>query len=263
MLALSTHPTFIALLRTLFGLGKKTSTPPTPRKACATQAPAAPGPDAPSNSPVVQPGAQERSWRNAQLQAKLDLYESHDPIPVAQASEHSGNELWSAFRNLQQSAHPVLPFDGGDGNGHFAATVPASAAMLTPMDHRGAGFATTVHASMVEDPETSSPSSRILYSDQPTMKVEEVIAISRYRNRACPKPHAWLRLCAHLGSLSLTADACAPPTPISSAEWPQATFLAKRVAFREVIEWSAAAGCLQVLKQLMLDMPESDWQYID
>jgi hypothetical protein len=212
---------------------------------------------------VVQPDAQEHRWRITQLEAKLDLYESHDPIPVAQASEHSGNELWSAFKNLQQSAHPVLPFDGGDGNAHFAATVPASAAMLIPMNHRGAAFATTVHASMVENPEISSPSSQTQCLDQPDVQIEEVIAISRYRNRACPKPHAWNRVLAHLGRLSLPADGQTPPAPISSAEWPQTPFLAKRIAFRMLIEWAAAVGCLPVMQQLLLDMPESDWQYID
>jgi hypothetical protein len=209
---------------------------------------------------MVQPDAQERHWPITQRETKLDLYESHDPLPVPQTSEHSGDELWFAFKDLQQSKHPILQSDGGHGGAHFAATVPACAAMLIPMNPPVAGLAATVHAAKTEKPEISSPSNRIQYPAQPVIKVEDVIAISRHRNRACPKPEAWSRMCAHLGRAS---DGCAPPAPISSAEWPQASFMAKRVAFRKVIEWSAAAGCLPLLQQLMLDIPESDWQYID
>jgi hypothetical protein len=263
MLAVSKHLTFISILRTLFGLSEKTRPHPGPQKTWAAQPPAVPGPDALSDSPVARPEAQERRWPVTQLEAKLDLYESHDPLPVPQMSEHSGDELWSAFKNLQQSTHPILPSDGGHGSAHFAATVPACAAMLIPMNHQAAVFAATARASMIESPEISSSSTQTRYPAQPAIKVEDVIAIARHRNRACPKPKAWSRICADLGRASLLADGCAPPAPISSAEWSRTTFLAKRTAFRKVIDWSVAVGCLPVLQQLMLEMPESDWQYID
>ncbi len=254
---------FISIFRALSGSREKTKTPPKTKKTRAARVPVALGPIAVPALPVVQHITQVRGCPDNRMETELDLYESHDPLPVPQTSEHSCDEIWSAFQYLQQSTYSKIQRDDGHVSALLSATVPTCVAGLIPMNQSVAGYAAEVHPSKNENPEISKRSNPSWHPTRSVVKIDDVIAIARHRNRACPKPQAWSRICAELGHASLLADAGAPPEPISRADWPRTTFLTKRAAFRKVIDWSAAVGCLPELQQLMLGMPESEWQYLD
>lgn len=88
----------------------------------------------------------------------------------------------------------------------------------------------------------------------------DLTAEARRNNRVCPQPARWLEfyrlLEEHAGGAPL------PPAPLVDAAWAATPALAKRMCFREQLEWAAANDCTKAAWQFMKQLAETDWYYM-
>jgi hypothetical protein len=88
----------------------------------------------------------------------------------------------------------------------------------------------------------------------------EALAEIRKDNRISPQPTRWLefyRLLQQEGDGSPL-----PPAPLTGSAWASTPSLAKRMCFREQVEWAGAHGCLAPVFQFIKSLPETDWNYL-
>jgi hypothetical protein len=88
----------------------------------------------------------------------------------------------------------------------------------------------------------------------------EALAEIRKDNRVSPQPTRWLefyRLLEQAGDGSPL-----PPEPLTGSAWASTPSLAKRMCFREQVEWADAHGCLAPAFKFLKDLPDTDWNYM-
>ena len=88
----------------------------------------------------------------------------------------------------------------------------------------------------------------------------EALAEIRKDNRISPLPTRWLefyRLLQQAGDGSPL-----PAEPLTGSAWAATPPLAKRMCFREQVEWADAHGCLAQAVAFLKSLPEADWNYI-
>lgn len=88
----------------------------------------------------------------------------------------------------------------------------------------------------------------------------EALAEIRKDNRISPQPTRWLefyRLLEEQGDGSPL-----PPEPLTGSAWAATPSLAKRMCFREQVEWADAHGCLAPAVEFLKALPETDWSYM-
>ena len=88
----------------------------------------------------------------------------------------------------------------------------------------------------------------------------EALAEIRKDNRISPQPTRWLefyRLLQEQGHGSTL-----PPEPLTGSAWSSTPSLAKRMCFREQVEWADAHGCLRPAFEFIKSLPETDWNYL-
>jgi hypothetical protein len=88
----------------------------------------------------------------------------------------------------------------------------------------------------------------------------EALAEIRKDNRISPQPTRWLefyRLLQQEGDGSTL-----PAEPLTGSAWASTPPLAKRMCFREQVEWADAHGCLAPAVDFLKSLPETDWNYI-
>jgi hypothetical protein len=82
----------------------------------------------------------------------------------------------------------------------------------------------------------------------------------RKDNRVCPQPTKWLafyRLLEEIGG-----GAALPSPPLVGSAWAATPSLAKRMCFREQVEWAAANNCMNAAYQYLKGLKEADWHYM-
>lgn len=88
----------------------------------------------------------------------------------------------------------------------------------------------------------------------------EALAEIRKDNRISPQPTRWLefyRLLQQEGDGSPL-----PAEPLTGSAWASTPPLAKRMCFREQVEWADAHGCLTRAFDFLKSLPDTDWNYI-
>lgn len=91
--------------------------------------------------------------------------------------------------------------------------------------------------------------------------IDRVVAAVRKDNRVCPQPTRWLEFYLVLEHCS--HGAALPAAPLVGAAWTATPALAKRMCFREQLEWADAHGCLERAWEFLEKMPEADWHRMD
>jgi hypothetical protein len=89
------------------------------------------------------------------------------------------------------------------------------------------------------------------------VKLDDVVAEIRKHNRICLQPTRWLEFHALLEAHA--AGATLPPAPLTGAAWAATPALAKRMCFRDQVEWAAAHNCLNTTWRFLQSLPDSDW----
>ena len=95
----------------------------------------------------------------------------------------------------------------------------------------------------------------------PSYSFEEVVNESRKGNRMCPRPRRWHELFLQM-SLWAKTGAGLPAPPPNGQVWRTSPALAKRMMFRDHLEWAQANGCLPQVMQFMQAMPEEHWYHL-
>ncbi len=181
--------------------------------------------------------------------ARFELYDRHNPLPVAEVTEHTCDSTWALFDNVLE------PDDGVARIKKLHQRVDSSL-----RDDSG------IEASAVTVPSTFFrghviPSSGPGRTGARLIALDDVIAIARKGNRACPKPEAWRCLYALLCQLPVPAASSTPPPPLSAAVWNSTPFLTKRLALRAQMEWAKQVGFLAEIHEYMVHLPDSEWEY--
>jgi len=87
----------------------------------------------------------------------------------------------------------------------------------------------------------------------------DLMAEIRKDNRVCPMPTRWLEfyrlLEVHAGAAAL------PPPPLVGSAWAATPAMAKRMCFREQVEWAAAQHCINLAHGYLKGLAEADWHY--
>ena len=95
----------------------------------------------------------------------------------------------------------------------------------------------------------------------PEITLYDLMALIRRDNRVCPQPARWLEFYALLEQLSGGAKMPAPP--LVGAAWAATPALAKRMCFREQVEWAAANNVKNAAWQYLRALPQADWYYME
>jgi len=85
----------------------------------------------------------------------------------------------------------------------------------------------------------------------------EVMAATRKDNRVCPQPTRWLEFYRILQQAG--AGAPLPASPLTGSAWAATPVSAKRMCFRDQVEWAANNHCLQPAWEFLSGMPDNDW----
>lgn len=156
---------------------------------------------------------------------KVDPYHELDPIPQPDVQERASETVWALWSEVREQEQA-----------RYADTVP-----FTP----GA----TV-------PPVAGPAARGGPSGADKLAEE-----SRRNNRVCPNPEHWRRLDALLRAKA-PAAAATLPVPLQPREIQAMSALARRSAFRGVVDWAAANGLTEDALQFLRALPEAQWQHL-
>jgi hypothetical protein len=163
-----------------------------------------------------------------------------DPVPLPQAEELGHDTGWALW-NYAVERHKRT----------FAPTEP-----MTALATFGAGFAPTQPA------HPSSPASGTPRpAAAPKVTMEVVMQLARHRNRVCPIPARW-RALHELLALHATDTRSPPPEPLHGAAWAGTPPLAKRMVFRDQLEWAERQGCLAEVHAFLKGLADADWHHM-
>jgi hypothetical protein len=89
----------------------------------------------------------------------------------------------------------------------------------------------------------------------------ELMAELRKENRVCPHPTRWLEFYRVLQDAA-GADKL-PSPPLTGSAWAATPPSAKRMCFREQVEWAVKHGCIVPAYDFLEKLPKTDWLYAD
>jgi hypothetical protein len=143
---------------------------------------------------------------------------------------------------------------------------PDTEPLSQPMHHAGDTFYDQTVPQPLE-PLANSPMARKSLDDLGSLSLApvevtlyEALAEIRKDNRISPQPTRWLefyRLLQEEGDGSPL-----PPEPLTGSAWASTPSLAKRMCFREQVEWAGAHGCLTPAFEFLKALPDTDWNYM-
>ena len=168
-----------------------------------------------------------------------------DHTKVAEAIEMTGDTGWELWDRAVESI-----------NAGFADTAPSSIPMrLSGGDPR---YAATMPAPLVK---------RVLVPAvprgvRPEPELDDVLLEARRNNRVCPQPPRWLDLFDLLQRKAAGTPLRLPAPPLTGKAWTGTRPLAKRMCFREQLEWAAANNCLGIAFDFLKTLPDTDWHYM-
>ena len=183
----------------------------------------------------------------SRVRSGLDLpYQPGDAIPKPEVVERTGDSAWAQFNDLidQQDAK-------------FADTVPGmqqpfAASTQDPM------FAPTRPIGLSAERNDASPD-----AIPATITLDVVMLEARKRNRVCPRPRRWLQVYEMLPNKHEVNGRQHPPPPMVGPVWNSEAPLAKRLCFREHLEWAERHGALIEVFAIMKSLTEEEWFHMD
>lgn len=178
----------------------------------------------------------------------LDLpYEVGDLIPKPEVVERDGDSAWAMFNALveQHDAKFADTVPGLPGNIPFAPSTqdPAYAA-TKPM-----GLPTS------KDGDAAPAIAKL--------SLDLVMVEARRKNRVCPRPRRWQQLYDMLPGKTVVNGQPQPPAPTIGPAWNVVAPLAKRLCFREHLEWADRHGKLVEVFALMQSLTEEEWFHME
>lgn len=135
----------------------------------------------------------------------------------------------------------------------FADTEPASTLPMIPPGEESA-YAETAPQPLVRLASAAA-------GGQQQGPLHELMAVVRKDNRVCPQQQRWQDFYQLLEDLN-EGGAPLPPPPLVGPAWASTPALAKRMCFREQVEWAAAHNCMIAACTFLKALPETDWHYI-
>ena len=166
-----------------------------------------------------------------------------DPVPAAEAVYRDGDTGWALWNEVNRQ------HDAG-----FAPTRPMTAPGALGSADR-AWAATQPGARMPAPPAGRGPV-------RPALTLEAAMLVARRNNRVCPRPVRWTEFFAMLPPRKTARGQALPPAPVTGPAWNVTPPLAKRLCFREQIEWAEAAGLLEAVMAFMNSMREDEWMHM-
>ena len=85
----------------------------------------------------------------------------------------------------------------------------------------------------------------------------DLVALARKDNRVCPQPTRWLEFYRLLEAAA--AGAPMPAAPLVGSAWAATPALAKRMCFREQLDWAVERGCVRQAHAYLAALREGDW----
>ena len=145
---------------------------------------------------------------------------------------------------------------------------PDTEPLSQPMHHAGDTFdADTVPQPLEPLAEAPPPKAKMSLDDLGSLSLApvevtlyEALAEIRKDNRISPQPTRWLEFYRLLGEQGDGSPL--PPAPLTGSAWASTPSLAKRMCFREQVEWADAHGCLAPAFAFIKSLPETDWNYL-
>ena len=95
------------------------------------------------------------------------------------------------------------------------------------------------------------------------VNLEDILEKAKKNNRICPKPEKWQQLYEMLPNKKRKGVGWEPSLPLILAAWHDTPALAKRLRFREHIEWAESHGCLEQVSSFLHELQEDQWHHID
>jgi hypothetical protein len=138
------------------------------------------------------------------------------------------------------------------GKKSFGDTEPASTLPMLPPGEESA-YAETV----------PQPLARMLPDDgfpAPRGALHDLMAEIRKDNRVCPQPQRWQEFYRLLEELNEGAPL--PSPPLVGKAWTSTPSLAKRMCFREQVEWAVAQDRIIAAHTFLKCLREQDWHYM-
>lgn len=161
------------------------------------------------------------------------------PLPeVVQKESDSAWELWNQVSEQHEA--------------RFANTEPAPAGQ--PAEETG--WANTAPAGQLQK---GGPPPRIQVQTQPAVCLEAALKIARRNNRVAPRQQQWQQLVAMLPPRKTVRGTEQPPPAITGPAWAATPERAKRLCFREHLEWAERVAVLQQVMDFMEATPEEEW----
>lgn len=170
-------------------------------------------------------------------------YEAGDTIPAPESVEVHSQEAWDAWHDLHDR-HQA----------QFANTAPMSDLPAAELDP---GFAMTQPTGL---PTARPKAQPVRGARGPTL--EEVMLEARRFNRVCPVPPRWDDLYLMLPNKKGSGRNAQPAPPMSPAVWIATPALAKRMVFREHLEWADRQGFLGEVLDFLRGLPEEAWYHM-
>ncbi|WP_332827630.1 hypothetical protein [Ramlibacter sp.] len=145
---------------------------------------------------------------------------------------------------------------------------PDTEPLSQPMHHAGDTFYDqTVPQPLEPLADIPAPKAKISHDDLGSLSLApvevtlyEALAEIRKDNRISPQPTRWREFYRLLGEQGDGSPL--PPEPLTGSAWASTPSLAKRMCFREQVEWAGAHGCLAPAFEFLKSLPESDWNYM-
>jgi hypothetical protein len=91
--------------------------------------------------------------------------------------------------------------------------------------------------------------------------VHDLMAIVRKDNRICPQPQRWLDFYRLLEEFA--DGAVLPSPPLVGVAWSETPPSAKRMCFREQVEWAVAQDCVIAATTFLKSLQDGEWHRAD
>jgi hypothetical protein len=166
-----------------------------------------------------------------------------DAIPAAEATEVESEGAFEAWQALQDN-----------DKAQFANTMPMADMPANNVDPR---YASTEPGALLANPPSTSPPAGAREAT-----LDEVMVEARRFNRVCPIPPKWQELYELLPGKKGSGRNAQPPAPLTGAVWNATPALAKRMVFRDHVEWAERHGFLARVHEFLKGLPEEQWHHM-
>lgn len=163
-------------------------------------------------------------------------YNVFEPLPQPEVIEKSSETTWELWQEVRDKEHA-----------RYADTVP----LTSPGPGMGATLAGANMAPPVLRPAVAHGVSG---ADQLTQEAKR-------KNRVCPKPAQWQQLHDMLRTKAPAASGALAP-PLAGTEWQVTNSLAKRLSFRNLIDWAIGNGLAEDALRFVRALPEDQWHHM-